>query len=424
MSGISLNSTKSRSAADPTNSSLPSAGMRYCAEMWQRLSRIGTHVQAIVTPSEIGSDPADIICPKRTAIVVDVGIAKDGKKSSIHANVIKFVRENFLSRENASTPGATKKVVAGQSPKTFEQTEKVVIQALDSGNGLVQLVSSEAERARQIHSKKTVIEQLLIEKERCGRLNTPFMLAERYEVMGLADITGDMLSDCRSQNDHRVFLLTAADRHNNGQTKTVPITQAGFDFSDHLLSAAKIEEANLLIAEHLRVRNEVSVPASVGMIEPNIISHAGVGRNAALITYREVLARIDEGLPEQQLDDALEEVVAQGRRDRGPKFLSSEPQLEEVRLALSEMIHKRDHAHAASRLALPFPSRRQDFFAVENKEVADSAGSSKLLGCLDDDAAKDVTAAMPLAASPPPLSTLTEIRRPMKSKKVPKRNVL
>ena len=335
--GLSLggNEAASRSGSPEVRSN------NFFDDIWERLSRIGTQLQDIVPPREIGGDPADVICPARTAIIVDTGLEHDQKPSWIHANVIKFVREKFCPTANASTPASTKKVIAGQSPKTFDQTEKVLIQALDSGNGLVQVVSSEEERARQRQPKASVIEQLLAEREKCNRLGRPMMLAGRYEVMGLADNSTD--------DAHRHFLLTASDLRHAGQTKTVPLTQIGLDFSDHVLHVAQIEEANSLIEAHIASRDAQSISAASELFDPNILSHAGIGRNAALICYREGLARVRAGMSSVALDESLEEIIAQGRRDRGPKFLQSGAQYHEVHAALLKAIRERDEQSPQAR---------------------------------------------------------------------------
>ncbi len=146
-------------------------------EMWDRLSQVGTQLQHVILPREIGSGPASVICPARTAVTVDTCSRDERKSSWIHANVIRFLRKPCGPTTDGSIPLLEKKVIAGQSPKTFDQIEKVVTQALDSGNGFVQLVSSNEERARSSHLRASAIEQLLAKHESCLRQDQHLVLA-------------------------------------------------------------------------------------------------------------------------------------------------------------------------------------------------------------------------------------------------------
>jgi hypothetical protein len=108
-------------------------------------------------------------------------------------------------------------------------------------------------------------------------------------------------------------------------------------FQDRVLKKAEIERADELICSHLELVKKGSAnPGSVR--DPMVVSYSGVGRNATLICYREVKARMANDWSIEQLDAVLEKVIDKGREDRGPLFMHSEAQLAELRNALIDRL--------------------------------------------------------------------------------------
>ncbi len=71
-----------------------------------------------------------------------------------------------------------------------------------------------------------------------------------------------------------------------------------------------------------------------------IVSHAGIGRNATLIVYREILGRLLNGsiTDTDHLEREVINLIEQGRNVRGPKFVHSDEQIRELVKALQEKL--------------------------------------------------------------------------------------
>ncbi|MEB0134591.1 hypothetical protein QN362_04520 [Actimicrobium sp. CCC2.4] len=306
---------------------MPQRVVHHCAALWRRLPRgNGAPHQEVVRSSELGGNVYGIECPKHTAVSVMIGSPTEKKVSPIHANVITFEH------------GA--QAVAGQSPQTFTFTERFLIQGLDSGKGLFQFVGPRTHRLTNPPSEKTILGQLLNRWNNPARTSHPLVLAGRYEVTDLTPVKSDEMHAC--------YLLTAKDRHDNNRLVTVPLTQAAMPFDGNLLRTQQIEDANRLLEDHLRCHPSTTESTRPRIRnDPMILSKAGIGRNAALITYRAVLSQIDSENHSVSLLDALETVVTQERLDRGKQFLHSEAQLEEVHDALSKYFLEHPRGNSA-----------------------------------------------------------------------------
>lgn len=180
---------------------------------------------------------------------------------------------------------------------------------------------------------KIIFGQLDLQWKKHLKSGTPLVLEGRYEVVEVNEISHD--------NAHSCHLATALDLQNDRQRVTVPITQAALKFSERLLRGKQIQHANALLEQHLVERDKCCVATEGGRSDAMIISYAGIGGNAALITYRVGLACIDKGLSENQLEGTLEKIVMEGRRCRNPRFLHSAAQLDEVKDVLALEISRR-----------------------------------------------------------------------------------
>jgi hypothetical protein len=151
-------------------------------------------------------------------------------------------------------------------------------------------------------------------------------LGGRYKIVGgLEPVpTGD--GDCKRMK------LTVTDILGDGKTeKSIILTQAGLAFRENKLSAADIARADKMMEDHRSANSDIHVP---GNKDPIVMSYTGIGRNATLIAYRQVYARLGEVRNKEQLDALLKQVVIEGRKGRGPGFIHSAAQLEELRSAV------------------------------------------------------------------------------------------
>ena len=350
-------------------SASPYRAVRHCAELWRRLpQRNGAPRQQIVPPREIG-DTSGVECPIHTAINVVTGIDAARHTSPIHANLISFE--------------SGREAIAGQSPQTFAFTEKFLVQGLDSGAGLFQFVDPKNHRIDQLtqtptqrpalrlrrgRPETTVLGQLLSRWQDSLDKQAPLVLAGRFRVTELVEDACD--------GTHARYLMTATDLQNENQTITVPLTQAALTFENNVLRVDQIEQADTMLEAHCAstpLRAEAGDAANAASVprhrEPTILSKKGIGRNAALITYREVLAKIADTEGSLNLLDALEQVVSKERLDRGKHFLHSESQLEEVYDALNKYTEEHRQGDQAAPMP-PSPARRSPILQAHEADVA------------------------------------------------------
>lgn len=239
--------------------------------------------------------------------------------------------------------------MAGQSPQHFDWFKNYLLQGLDSGKGIFQFVSPRAHRfssglsQRPSLTEKSIVEQLTEMLAASNHSGITPVLGDRYTIISLDSFPG-------SSDEHCCFRLTVEDQLDGDKRKTIPITQVGMNFSDNFLDKEQIKRASALLDDHLNVLDPGYPP--IAQTDPMIVSYKGIGRNAALISYREALSRITHGLLRRDLDDTLVDIVGQGRRDRGAKFLHTEQQLGAVHEALVEAFDTRRPA-PVSRLPRP-----------------------------------------------------------------------
>ncbi len=329
-------------AAHPT---LPSAAQPNSQNLWKRLgaTTYACEREPIANEREIGNRVAGVICPQRTAVQVKIMTGTSFGDAYIHANRISFPQPSINNAEKELVNGPAKVAIAAQSPQQLSLCEKFLVQGLDSGQGLFQFVSRKAHRTPDHSVQKTILGQLRGQWEGRSENAGPLVLAGRYEVTALKELSSDK-HQCR-------YALTAVDVLDRTKTRTVVLTQAGLQFTDKLLRSAQIKAADDLMHAHLAQCGPASTDVASGQpesqTEPMVISHAGIGRNATLIAYREVLTRFDVTPTDHALDIALEEVIYQGRESRGPRFMHSQAQLDELKKALKEEFARRS-CHALS----------------------------------------------------------------------------
>ena len=175
--------------------------------------------------------------------------------------------------------------------------------------------------------------------------NVPLRLGNRYEVLGFDCIDGGHTTDSHAQYQLRVRNL------DNAKETVVPITQIGLPFADRILQAKDIVRANDVLERHHQAldnyrhcnwRESLDRQVSTPPHGPLIVSQAGIGRNAALIAFRDISIRItqEKSVNRDNLDTVLCKLILDSRRARGPKFLHSKNQLHVLRQALLEVIQQ------------------------------------------------------------------------------------
>ncbi len=214
---------------------------------------------------------------------------------------------------------------AGQSPPAGS-VDDFIVQGLVSGQGIFQFVSRSAHYTTADSLETQVIGQL---KKQLLR-HPARLIGGRYQVISFKDISrgaGNTGSDTLRHE------LVAQDTWSPAQPVIrVPITQVGLKFTDHLLRAPQITRASALLDAHNALLTQPVDPLNADKM---ILSFAGIGRNATLITYRVLRDAIKLGLVTQDsLDVAIEAEISGNRIRRGPGYVHTEDQRTELRDAL------------------------------------------------------------------------------------------
>lgn len=279
-------------------------------KIWHQLSRLTASLR--YTPANVYSNNPTIICPAHTGLKVRVGKRAKASQRAFHANAIAFPTNQART------------ALAGQSPQSFDLCENFLLHGLDSRRGLFQFISPNANANPAASRENPMMAQLQQRWEAANQSGESLVLGGRYIVTGVDALAHDA-------DDYRQMRLTTIDLENPAVPAVITLTQAGMKFDDNVLRASEIARADTLTQSHLDAgRHDTPAQAS----DPMIVSYTGIGRNATLICFREAVARLNTVQDEAEIDALLEEIVAQGRRDRGPYFVHSALQLNELKQAV------------------------------------------------------------------------------------------
>ena len=264
--------------------------------------------------------------------------------------------------------------VAGQSPEAA-QLDNFLMQGIESRNGIFQLVSRKAH-----YLPETSIESPVIALLQKRQHDPATLIGGRYRIHPDSALQKNHQD---SGDDYQRFMLVVTDTRSAeipAPIIRIPITQAGLKFTDRVLDAQHIGRASKLLNDHIACLTvngaaTVNVAPSINL-DQMILSRAGIGRNAALISYRLIhdqLAKKDvpavknfdvqlgalnndddengrknndassisdvvdhdtDTNLDNCVDKALFNVIYAGRGDRDSAYLPSLRQLTELRLAL------------------------------------------------------------------------------------------
>lgn len=264
------------------------------------------------------------------------------KVASIRANAIRFQTMRRVRDGKVERSAVARTVVAGQSPRSSKSIERSLLQGLDSGLGLFQFVTPGAPARGSQGVGLSVVDWLdnrLKSPEADG--SGPVVIGGRYEVCRFVLLNQPGAKDHEDMQvcsaDHRCFRLAVRDLENPGVEKVVFITEASLGSSNCLLNTRDVVRADDLMEAHNSRNRLQRIKSNVGgeaCSDPMVLSCAGVGRNAALICYREAESRFGRIGNAEEIEHLLRQIVEEGRRDQGPYFLSSQRQFDEVKNAL------------------------------------------------------------------------------------------
>ncbi|MBC7405310.1 MAG: hypothetical protein H7252_06465 [Cytophaga sp.] len=297
-------------------------------QVWVRLCKLSAGLTP--EPADVVSHSAYVICPARTGIKVQIGIGANAKNAAIHANSIAFTGSTQEPDGTKLPAASSRTAIAGQSPQTFQLCENFLLHGLLTKRGLLEFVSPVANADSSKSAENPIMSQLQQRWQAVGHTTEGLVLGQRFKVTAVEEMP-------RDANDYRRVKVTAVDLQNPGETVSMYVTQAGMKFDDNVLRAEEIARADALTQAHLHARcADASAQGAeeVDAADPTVVSYTGIGRNATLICYREAVARFASVQGAADINNLIEEIVAQGRRDRGPHFIHSELQLDELKQAV------------------------------------------------------------------------------------------
>ncbi len=341
-------------------------------KLWKGLRDETSKIPEIVYSDDpaAASNSSNVRCVEKNMVTVTFK-GEDGsdQRHALHANRVE------IKTKNASGEDQDNLYVAGQSPNPTSLTqaaypmqpgeflacEKLLVQGIESGLGIFQFVSPKAHFTPKESQERPIIDQLMGQlegdKEKKG-----ILIGGRYRVVvkeernPLGFASGAYQRGSRGP-EYKCINLQVTPEKDKDKSFTVTVTQVGLNYTGSLLRVADIKKADEIFDAHKKINSEGR--PSEGQFNPAVISYAGVGRNATLIVYREIKALIELKAikSEVALDKALGDIILQGRSARGPHFVHSEAQLDELRKALvAELLLQEDKSVAQAAMSLPQPT--------------------------------------------------------------------
>ena len=300
------------------------------AQMWHRLKVHPTPPEPKRYDTSIVAVNASGIGCVENASTIKVRPGTGQSIQPIHASCVAQLHAPDTRYDRANLMYA-----AGQSP-TNANYKNMLIQGIRNGLGTYQLVSSKAHRYGFDSKETTLIELLKQEFENSKQSNASLDLSDRYQVTDLTKL--------HDGGDHIHYAMSVYDRATK-KTRTVPLTQAGLRFTDKVLQPEKIERAHELMQAHCDIVAKQAHANGAHFEWKNlmVLSHAGFGRNATVITYCRIAALAQQDtkqVHEKNCQAQLEQAIATGMGARDPNFVHSLAQASALRVALKNRLKR------------------------------------------------------------------------------------
>lgn len=356
--------------------------------LWKKLKKLpAAQQQDYFDSKDVPWNDSGVRCLRNAnAITVRTGRSKQ-QSTFIHAH-------RFTTAQDDAVPKPVT-YAAAQAPSHFKDAcIPILIHALETGQGVYQFVSerannkarpplayatSHASATSHISDTSATKHPSILDvlRQRMGDAsdNTGIRLGDRFVITRLTPI-----KTSHTGSDHQQYLIEAEDVLNSPAPQkkyTAVITQVGLPFTNSVLTPNAIVRASQLLDAHQH-QTETLSPTDTAPPDASqlIVSHAGIGRNATLIVYRDICSKIKTGqVNRANLDESLYRVIAAYRAIRGHHFVHSKQQLATLRAALwlhcaappkrslAEWAHRRFH------VGQPLPSH------VANAGIAGGASA-------------------------------------------------
>jgi hypothetical protein len=321
-------STPAKTASPKSTSASENSGPSSRSELWDTLLKMleGQKSADMRRCSETGGTIDGIAYPSATGLHYKREVNGKSEERFLNANDIAFSRGNKDSGSVNIGGAIAASACAGRSPRAFDACQDFLLKGIESGEGLFQFVSPAAHKNLNTAREKPMMR--LFQEAYDARGVEGLLIGGRYKVVREPENLAVDGEDCKRMK------ITVIDTKSQAPTeKSIILTQAGLKFQENKLCAAEIKRADAMMEGHLSENGAIRIPT---VRDPIVVSYTGIGRNATLISYRQVLARLGEIEGEAELNKLVMEVVSEGRKGRGPGFIHSAAQLEELRLAILE----------------------------------------------------------------------------------------
>ena len=321
-SGTSSSSAPNSPPESPTPRSTTKPGVSVKSPLWDDLEKEKTGAESVRMRScpDPDSTEGDIPHPDATALRYRRG----DKSVYLHANEIRFTKKVSPGANNSTGGEPVATARAGRSPRGKSVCEDFLVNAIESREGLFQFVSPSAHRDPAASAEKPMMH--LFKEAFKNKGQEGLILGGRYRVESYADMVAD-------GGDFKQIKIEVIDTLNDNEKKSIILTQAGLSFQKNKLRAIDIQRADELMELHLSENSRLGIPVDR---DPMVVSYTGIGRNATLIAYRQVCQQLKDIGNKDELRAVLKEVVLAGRRDRGPGFIHSAAQMEELLAAVEQ----------------------------------------------------------------------------------------
>jgi hypothetical protein len=336
-------------------------------------------------------------CVTAFPIVVENGPPRNREVRRLHANAIEMETGRTYAAGQSPMPPASEIRTKPPADRDFYKCKNFLQQGIETRRGVVQFVSVTRHSTPSASKEQPILDQLQAKFD-----NDPdgvdMVLGERYQIRDLVAVDGA----AAGQSDHRHVVLTVHDRETN-ETFTVPVTQIALEFNGgKMLAQDDILRANAIVDAHLAL-----APGSVRspqQTDPLMVSQGGIGRNAALITYREICRQFADGAinNEDALDRALNTTILRGRERRGPGFIHTIEQFHALRTTL--LVDLESHLRISARRPPASPTGSANRQRIEKSFDVAGSGETKTNppGSLSTPPAPRPTSAPAAPTVPPP----------------------
>lgn len=214
--------------------------------------------------------------------------------------------------------------------KLTPELQWVLYSVLEQRKGLVQFVSRKSHRDGENQSEVPLLTQLQSKLK-----NGQIRLNGQYAITEVNDVTyGKHKIPHLNGVGYRHVEIKITDQENLEQPIILRLSQVAPPFRNRLLQANELQTVHSILRDQ-----------GMDLRQAILFSYAGVGRNASLSVYDELVKAIDVGQirSKEQLEQALKDLVQSGKQIRGAHFVQSPEQMSEIEHAACLYLNEKNN---------------------------------------------------------------------------------